>query len=181
MCTRLLTLNKAVCRLFVLIMLLLAQQPVMALSTDQKQAIEINADTGVLDDAKSINTYTGNVVVTQGSIRITGDKMTVHYNKKNQIEVLVVEGNPATYRQLPDSSKVYDEAQAKRMEYHKQKNLVVLKDNAVVKQESGSLRSDRIEYDTALSRVKASSEPAAKGEKDGKKDRVKIIIPPQND
>lgn len=181
MCTRLLHLNKAACCLVAPFIMLLAQQQVMALSTDQKQAIEINADTGVLDDAKNINTYTGNVIVTQGSIRITGDKMTVHYNKDNQIEVLVVEGNPATYRQLPDSRKVYDEARAKRMEYHKQKNLIILKTNAVVKQESGSLRSDRIEYDTALSRVKASSEPAGKGDKAGKKDRVKIIIPPQHD
>ena len=156
-------------------------QPAMALSTDQKQAIEIEADKGELDDARNINTYTGNVIVTQGSIRITGNKMTVHYNRKNEIEVLVVEGNPATYRQLPDSSKVYDEAQAKRMEYHKRKNLVILQNKAVVKQESGSLRSDRIEYDTALSRVKAFSEAAGKGTKPGKKDRVKIIIPPKSD
>ena len=107
--------------------------------------------------------------------------MTVHYNEKNEIEVLVVEGNPATYRQLPDSSKVYDEAQAKRMEYHKKKNLIVLTDNAVVTQESGSLSGDRIEYDTALSRVKASSTPADEGTKPANKDRVKIIIPAQTD
>lgn len=181
MYTRLSLPNKAAWCLFVLALISLAQQPVLALSTDQKQAIEIEADKGELDDARNINTYTGDVIVTQGSIRITGDKMTVHYNKKNEIEVLVVEGNPATYRQLPDSSKVYDEAQAKRMEYHKRENLVILKDNAVVKQESGSLRSDRIEYDTAQSRVKAFSEPAGKGNKSGKKDRVKIIIPAQPD
>lgn len=171
--------NKLFCRLFVLCFVMMVQQPAMALATDQKQAIKIEADTGELDDARNINTYTGNVIVTQGSIRITGDKMTVHYNENNEIEVLVVEGNPATYRQLPDSSKVYDEAQAKRMEYHKRKNLVILINNARVKQESGSLSSDRIEYDSALSRVKASSTPAAKGENPEHKGRVKIIIPAQ--
>ena len=181
MYTRSSILNSAVCCLIVLISMLLVQRPAAALSTDQKQAIEINADSGVLDDSKNINTYSGNVIVTQGSIRITGDKMTVHYNKKNEIEVLVVEGNPATYRQLPDSSKIYDEAQAKRMEYHKKKNLVILKENALVKQEHGSLRSDRIEYDTAHSRVQASSDSSGKTEQPGKKDRVKIIIPAQHD
>jgi len=181
MFTQLSCLSKTACCLFVLLSLLGLQRPALALATDQKQAIEIEANTGELDDAKNINTFTGNVIVTQGSIRITGDKMTVHYNEKNEIEVLVVEGNPATYRQLPDSGKVYDEAQAKRMEYHKKQNLIVLIDNARVKQESGSLSSDRIEYDTALSRVKASSTPATDGTKSGTKDRVKIIIPAQPD
>ena len=156
-------------------------RPVTALATDQKQQIEIDSEKGELDDAKNINTFTGNVVVTQGSIRITGDKMTIHYNKKKEIEILVVDGNPATYRQLPDASKVYDEAQAKHMEYLKKKNLVILTDNALVKQESGSLRSDRIEYDTAHSRVTATSEPAGTEEKNGKKGRVKIIIPAKPD
>ena len=181
MSTRLSCLSKTACWLFVLLPLAGIQRPATALTTDQKQAIEIEANTGELDDARNINTFTGNVIVSQGSIRITGDKMTVHYNEKNEIEVLVVEGNPATYRQLPDSSKVYDEAQAKRMEYHKKKNLIVLTDNAVVTQESGSLSGDRIEYDTALSRVKASSTPADEGTKPANKDRVKIIIPAQTD
>ena len=181
MCIQLFSPNKAVYPLLVFFFVLMVLQPALALTSDQKQAIQIEADTGELDDARNVNTYTGNVIVTQGSIRITGDKMTVHYNEHNEIEVLVVEGNPATYRQLPDSSQVYDEAQARRMEYHKRKNLVILINNARVKQEGGSLSSNRIEYDSALSRVKASSAPAAKGDKPGEKERVKIIIPAQTD
>ena len=173
--------NKTVCYLLALFFMSMVLRPAMALSTDQKQAIEINADTGELDNSKNINTFSGNVIVTQGSIRITGDRMTVHYNEKNEVEVLVVEGSPATYRQLPDSSKVYDEAQAKRMEYHKKVNTVVLINNARVKQEGGSLSSDRIEYDTALSRVTATSTPVPKDNQSGDKGRVKIIIPPQSD
>lgn len=178
MYTRLLRLTKAAGLLFLLGAGPAIQQPALALSSDQKQPIKIEADRGELDNARGVTVYTGHVVVTQGSIRITGRKMTIHYNKKNKIEVLVVEGNPATYRQLPDSSKVYDQARAKRMEYHKQKNLVTLIGDARVKQEKGSLNGDRIEYDSAHSRVKAISNPAAKGSKPGAKGRVKIIIPP---
>lgn len=181
MCIRLSSPNKAAGRLLVFFLMLTVQHAALALATDQKQAIQIEADTGELDDARNVNTYTGNVIVTQGSIRITGDKMTVHYNDNNEIEVLVVEGNPATYRQLPDSSKVYDQAQARRMEYHKRKNLVILINNARVTQESGSLSSNRIEYDTTLSRITASSAPETKGKQPGDKERVKIIIPAKTD
>lgn len=150
-----------------------------ALSTDQAQRIEIEADAGELDDVRNINTYNGDVIVTQGSIRITGDRMTVHYNDENQVDTLVMEGRPATYRQLPDNSDTYDEAQAQRMEYQKLNNLVILLNDARVKQTSASFSGDRIEYDSANSRVKVTSEPATRsGEQEPKKDRVKIIIPP---
>ena len=161
---------------------LLAAAPahLAALSTDQDQRIEIEADAGELDDAKNINIYTGRVIVVQGSIRITGDRMTVHYTDDNQVDTLVMEGRPATYRQLPDNSATYDEAQALRMEYRKLDNLVILLNQARVTQTSASFSGDRIEYDSANSRVKVTSEPAAvsPGEPQNK-ERVKIIIPPQ--
>ena len=178
MYTRLSRLTKTGALVFLLGAGLALLQPALALTSDQKQPIKIEADRGELDNTRDVTVYTGHVIVTQGSIRITGRKMTIHYNKKNEIEVLVVEGDPATYRQLPDSSKVYDEAQAKRMEYRKQENLMTLIGNARVKQEKGSLSGDRIEYDSAHSRVKAISEPAAKGAKPGDKGRIQIIIPP---
>lgn len=178
MYTRLSRLIKAASLFFLLGTGLAVQQKAQALTSDQKQPIKIEADRGELDNARGVTVYTGHVVVTQGSIRITGRKMTIHYNKKNEIEVLIVEGNPATYRQLPDSSKVYDQAQAKRMEYHKKENLVTLIGDARVKQEKGTLSGDRIEYDSAHSRVRAISNPAAKGTKPGGKGRIRIIIPP---
>lgn len=168
--------SKAACLGVILNFVLVIQQPALSLSTDQEQPIEIEADTGELDDAKNINIYTGNVIVTQGSIRITGDRMTVNYTEENDIDTLVMEGNPATYRQLPDNSKTYDEAKARRMEYHETKNLVVLIDEAQVTQAQASFSGDRIEYDSALSKVKVTSAPVTEGQK---RERVKIIIPPK--
>ena len=159
--------------------MLAAAPGVFALSTDQDQRIEIEADAGELDDARNINIYTGDVIVIQGSIRITGDRMTVHYTDDNEVDTLVMEGRPATYRQLPDDSDVHDEAQAMRMEYQKLNNLVILLNDARVKQTSASFSGDRIEYDSANSRVKVTSEPAGRpGEQQDNKERVKIIIPP---
>lgn len=155
-----------------------------ALSTDKEQPIEVEADAGELDDINNITIYTGDVVVTRGSIRMTGDKMTVYYDENDDIETLIMDGRPATYRQLPDNSQVYDEAEALRMEYYEIRNLVILLREAEVRQERYNFSGERIEYDTVLSQVKAWSDINKNQEGDktsgGKKqDRVKIIIKPK--
>ena len=66
------------------------------------------------------------------------------------------------------------------MEYHETKNLVVLIEDAWVKQDTSTLVGERIEYNTELSRVKATSESGA-GASDSadpakKRGRVKLIL-----
>jgi len=150
---------------------------VHALSTDKDKPIEVEADTAELDDVKNVSVYTGHVVLTQGSIRMTGDKMTVYNTENNELDTLIMEGQPATYRQLPDNSNVYDEAQALTIKYFDLKNVVILVGKAEVKQEGFFMKGDRIDYDTQLSQVKAQS-AAKKGEgpEAEKQDRVKVIL-----
>lgn len=156
-----------------------------ALSTDSEQPIEIEANAAELDDEKGVTIYTGDVVVTQGSIRMTGDKMTVYYTKDKDLDTVVMVGQPATYRQLPDDSDVYDEAEAKRMEFYELQNLIVLIDNAEVRQEGLRFSGNRIEYDTLHSKIKAQgktkTQKAGAEEKTGTEDggRVKIILKPK--
>ncbi|MBI1731331.1 MAG: lipopolysaccharide transport periplasmic protein LptA [Gammaproteobacteria bacterium] len=160
--------------------------PAFALSTDKDQPIEVEADSAELDDVKNVSIYRGNVIVTQGSIRMTGDLMTVYQTDSDDLDHLIIEGRPATYKQLPDESPIYDEAEALRMEYHELKNKVILISRAVVRQEGLRFSGDRIEYDTELSKVKAWSKPPATPD-DGSatdeqpRERVKIIIKKKDD
>ena len=164
-------------------LLLMLALPAHALSTDKDQPIEVEADTAELDEVKNVSIYRGNVIVIQGSIRMTGDVMTVYQTDSDDLDHLIMEGKPATYKQLPDDSKIYDEAQALRMEYHEIKNKVILINQAVVTQEGLRFSGDRIDYDTELSKVKAwSKPPTAGGAVDAEapagppRERVKIII-----
>jgi len=154
--------------------------PAHALTTDKDKPIEVEADTAELDDVKNVSIYRGNVIVTQGSIRMTGDVMTVYQTDTDDLDHLIMEGKPATYKQLPDDSKIYDEARALRMEYHEIKNKIILIDQAVVTQEGLRFSGDRIDYDTELSKVKAWSKPsgttADETPADAPRERVKIII-----
>jgi lipopolysaccharide export system protein LptA len=153
------------------------------LSTDKDQPIEIEANAAELDDQKGVTVYTGNVVVTQGSIRMTGDKMTVYYTKDNDLDTVIMLGQPATYRQLPDKSEVNDEAEALRMEFYNLKNLIVLIDNALVTQEGLRFSGGRIEYDTENSKIRARGAPDKSVTEDGvptqDSGRVKITIQPK--
>ena len=144
-----------------------------SLSTDSEKNIEIEADTAEMDDLTKTTIYRGNVIVTQGSIKMTGDTMTVKFDKNNDMKLVVMHGTPAKYRQLPDDSTVFDEADAL-------KNYVILIDQALVKQKGLQFSGKRIEYDTVLSKVKAEGYSKTKTEKESNKEksngRVKIII-----
>jgi lipopolysaccharide export system protein LptA len=168
-------------------MLLLTLSPgICALESDKDQPIEIEADTGELDDIKNISIYRGNVITIQGTIYMTGDKMAVYYTEDDQMDYMIMEGRPATYKQLPDDSSVYDYAEALTMEYYELKEYVILIEEALVTQEGLRFSGDRIEYDTKLSQVKAWSnkttvKPGEEKAAPKKKDRVKITIKKKKD
>lgn len=153
---------------------------VMALSTDREQDMQVEADNAELDGIEGISIYRGNVIVIQGSMRITGHTLTVHFDDDGDMELAIMNGSPATYRQLPDGADEYDEARAEKMEYYPRQDSVILIERAWVKNPDGStMTGNRIEYDTALSRVKVQGRAApakngAAGEDAG--GRVKIII-----
>ena len=164
-------------KLFIVFIYVAVANCVFALSSDSEQNIEIEADTAEMDDINKTTVYRGNVVINQGSIRMTGHTMTVHFDKNNDVKLVILNGSPATYRQLPDNSDTYDEAEALKMKYYALKNNIILIDNALVTQEGLMFSGQKIEYDTELSKVKAESLPN-KTEKDAskKEERVKIII-----
>ena len=185
MYTLILNKNK-LCRFYLGLLLLIMTQSPGALETDKDQPIEIEADAGELDDIKNRSIYRGDVIAVQGTVRMTGDKMTVYYTEDDEMDYLIMEGRPATYRQLPDDSSVYDYAEALTMEYYELKEYVILIDKALVTQEGLRFSGDRIEYDTKLSQVKAwsnktSSKPGASDAAQKKKQRVKIIIKKKKD
>ena len=54
-------------------MLLLATFSAHAEKADRDQPIDLEADTLTTNDAKKTSTYTGNVILTQGTLRINAD------------------------------------------------------------------------------------------------------------
>lgn len=165
-------LNLTTFSLFLLSLFVTAR--VYALSDDKNKDIVIESDTVYLDDTENVGIYTGNVVIIQGSITITGDKLTINYTSENDLEKIIVEGQPATFKQLPDDSTVYDEAEALIMEYQENQTLIILTNKAVVMQGDRRLLAEHIEYDTELSQVRAKGSDTNNINEDA---RVRLIIP----
>ena len=98
------------------LLLTLCAPQAMALSSDKDQPIDIVADSVDIDEAHGTSTYTGNVEINQGSIRLLGDEGVVEH-RPGQPRKVNASGAPAKCRQLPDNSKEYVTGTARQLQY----------------------------------------------------------------
>lgn len=142
-----------------------------ALPDDQNQPIQIEADGVEIDDGRHLSTYTGNVEVSQGSMRLWADRVTVNHKASRRPNRIIAVGKPVRYRQLMEKDGKEVKAKAMRMEYDVGSEEILLVDQAELTQGTDSFSSDRILYDRNKAVVKAGA--SAKG-----KQRVRISITP---
>lgn len=160
-------------RCIVLVTLLAAPMFLWALSSDSEQSISFQSDKFEMDDIRKTQTYSGTVVMEQGSMKISADKVVI-FRQGNKVSRVIATGRPAHYSQVPEAGKDPIVAQAFRMEYDIDDKTLHLIENASVVQQGTSLSGNRIEYDVKNALVKAEGNLTK-----GKDDRVRMIIPPQ--
>jgi len=154
--------------------LLLLLLPVigLGLTGDRDQPINIEADRATLNEKTGDSVYEGNVYLQQGTLVLQGSKMTVRLND-NSIDILVLTGDPATYRQRPNGKEFDQHAEAGRIEYYAKEDRIILLENARVWQSGDKeLRSDRIVFDLKSNTVNAGSDKPG--------DRVRITLQPDS-
>jgi len=139
-----------------------------ALKSDKDQPIYVEADGVDLDDKKGLSTYKGNVVLTQGSIIIKADKVTVTQIQGNKDHIEAT-GQPVTFQQQTEGKKGLFKGRAKKAEYTSDSETLYLTGDAVLTQGKDTFKSDKITYDRARAVVKAGA--SAKG-----KQRVRVTI-----
>lgn len=162
------------------VLLMLCSPYALALSTDSQQPMHVEADRADIDDVKGISIYTGNVVVTQGSMVIRAHKMTVHHPKK-QLEKIIAEGTRAkraTYTQRPDGKDKNVNAEAQKMIYFADSEIVHLYTNAELWQGGDRFTGEKIIYNTLTEEMKASSDGKTSS---GSPGRITTTIQPRQD
>lgn len=157
----------------IMLLALLWQSAAMALSTDREQPIKIQADSATIDDGKGFGVYQGNVVVTQGTILINADKVTFHYDQKQQLEKVFAYGNPVRFKQRPDNSTEDLHAKAQQMEYFALKDMLNLLQDAELWQGKDTFTGPRISYDTKQSVIKADKGDKKEGQ------RITVTLQPR--
>ena len=128
---------------------------IWALPTDRDQPIRVQADSAELDDKQGVAVYRGGVVITQGSMKITGDTVTITQTPQGDIDVFTSVGKPAYYEQKPASDKQLVQAYGLTIQYYASNERIVLIDQAKVIQEGNTFEGEKIIYDTRRQIVNA--------------------------
>lgn len=166
--------------------LLLAAPAARALDSDRQQPATIEADEVEFDFRTGKRVYKGDVVVVQGTLRITGDKLVIEYTEQgDQIEKATSWGTPATFKQRPEGkdSDVYGEGD--EIVLNEIENTLTLIENAVMTQAGNTAKGQRIVYDMASDRMtvkgmERQQQPAADaGDTETESGRARVIITPE--
>ena len=126
-----------------------------ALPTDRDQPIRVQADSAELDDKQGVAVYRGNVVITQGTLKITGDTVTITQDANGDVEVFTSVGKPAYYEQKPAVDKQIVKAYGLTIQYFAANERIILLDQAKVVQEGNTFEGEKIVYDTQRQIVNA--------------------------
>lgn len=150
--------NKLSLKVIIASAMLAASLPALAVTGDTDQPIHIESDTQSLDMQGNVVTFTGNVVMTQGTIKINADKVVVTRPGGVQgKEIIDGYGNPATFYQMQDNGKPV-KGRATHMHYELAKDLVILTGNAYLEQLDSNITGDQITYLVKEQKMQASSE-----------------------
>lgn len=126
--------------------LLVISFPGLAVTGDTDKPINIDSAQQAMDLKGNTATFTGNVVVTQGTIKVNADKVVViRPQGESGKEIVEAYGNPATFYQMQDNGKPV-KGRANKMRYELDKELVTLTGNAYLEQLDSNIRGDRITY-----------------------------------
>jgi len=117
----------------------------LALESDYNQPIHISSAQQQASLKTNKIIFTQDVLLTQGTIKLTADKLTVIRGEQPNHEVMIAEGNVATFYQTQDDGKPFD-AEAKNIVYDVAKGKVTLTSNAQVKQLDSQVNGSKIEY-----------------------------------
>lgn len=145
-----------------------------AWSDDSEQPIEIAADSALREEPSGKTMYRGDVVLTQGSLRIESDEL-VFIDNDSGATIISASGSPATLRQKPSSEAPEVIASADLIEYHENDERVRLLGNARITQDGAVITGSTIDYLVATQRVIAAGSSSG-----DTKERVKVTIPPNS-
>lgn len=162
-----------------LLLIALGLGSAQAEKADREKPIQVEADRVSLDDMNKLSIFEGNVVLTQGTLLVKADKVTVRQDAdKTQYATAV--GRPLSFRQKRDGADDFIEGWAERLEYDGKRNQVELFQKARLKRNNDEIRGDYIFYDAVAETFRVG--PAADGSKAGvaaPPGRVRMVIQPK--
>ena len=144
--------------------------PCMALPDDRQQPISIESDYAERNEKTGRTVYRGNVVISQGSVLIEAEEITLHV-ENSKISRIECTGKPASYQQKTALEGPTMIARADNIDYLPATNKLALKHNAMLTRDGTIIKGDSIDYDIDKQTWKA------KGDNQGQQKRIQLVIP----
>jgi len=114
---------------------------VQAERADRNKPLNAEADNLRYDDARQTSVFSGNVVITKGTILIRGATVEVRQDAQGH-QFGVVTGSPGSFRQKREGVDEFIEGQASRIEYDSQTETVTFSGGAVLRRFKGTQLND---------------------------------------
>ena len=142
-----------------------------ALPSDANQPIKLLADKANYSERTGVTSYSGSVIITQGSLEMTADNITVNLSQGRSINSAVATGRPATMQQIVTQEKGLAKGQANTIDYNAVTGIVTLTGNARLVQNGASFAGNVSRYSLKAGDVEATA---------GGNQRVELVFPPNN-
>ena len=152
--------------------------PAAAEKADRDKPVNLEADRVTIDDAKQLAVFEGNVVLTQGTLQIRGDRMEVRQDKEG-FKQGTTWGNPASFRQKREGYDEYIEGWAARIEYDGRVETLQMYTRAQLRRAQDEVRGDYISYDARSEFFQVTGGPKT-ATPDNPGGRVRAVIQPKS-
>jgi lipopolysaccharide export system protein LptA len=149
----------------------------LAEKADRDKPTQVEANRMSADDARRLNIFEGDVIVTKGTIRLTAERLVVRQDAEG-FQFATATGKPARFRQRQDPKPgekegIWIEGEALRIELDERNQKIELFDAARVSRGGDEVAGDYIFVDQRSDFYQVSS---GKGPAKG---RVKAVIQPK--
>ena len=134
---------------------------------NQPMTVDSSRQEGSLTGDNGMSRFTGNVVITQGTLEIHADSADV-YQKSGDIDRVVFVGKQATLKQQLDDG-TWMNARADNLDYNVGTDVIVLTGNYMVQSDRGTNTGQRMTYNTRTGDMQSGGDGT----------RVRTVIPPK--
>ncbi|MBB3231547.1 lipopolysaccharide transport periplasmic protein LptA [Halomonas stenophila] len=153
----------------------LAAGPALALEGDASAPIQVEADRLDLDDRAGTAVYRGDVTITQGSMRLTGERIEIRRNAAGRLTRATATGKRAYLEQKPAPDEPLVRGWGRTVVYHVAERRIELIDQAELHQGGDTFDGGYLEY--FLDRRVVQARSAAEGIEE--RQRVRMTLEPE--
>ena len=138
-------------------------QPIIANPADRQAPTKIDADQLAHDEPRLTTVFSGNVVLTKGSLTLKGDRLELRQQANGTIMSLIT-GSPAEFRQQRGETNERIEGEGLKIEYDGTSELVIITGQATMRRLRNEelldqVAGDRLRYNNLIETYQVETDP----------------------